>query len=183
MMKNSSKTFNILLTLFVFGFVIWFGGTILRTTIAYDIFVPGAEMELKAEYSNAERMQTIYIFSITSLLTGISYGVAAVSSIILAILSRKEFKQKGWLFMAFCLFVLTIPIQAYFLHLDYVLANAVYYEKVTDFYNPIIQEYFVERFTDVKNASLYSISLLASLTCVLYAIWRPLEKKDNLEKM
>jgi uncharacterized membrane protein len=187
-MKKNNKIYKIILTFFVFGFVIWLGGILIRTTIAYDLFVPDGSMELKPEYSNAVRIHAAYLYSATALLTGISYGIAAISSIFLAYFSRKEFKQRGWLFMAFCIFILTIPIQSYFIYLDFQLANAVYYEKIDDFFHPKIQKYFVDRIKDVKNSSFYAISLLAALTCILYSIWRPLEKKisnknsDNLEE-
>jgi hypothetical protein len=177
-MKNSSKTYKIILTFFVISFVIWFGGTIIRTSIAYDLFNPGIKMELNPELSNTERMNTIYLFSSTALLTGICYGIAAISSIILAFLSKRDFRKRGWLFMAFCLFMMTIPIQGRFIYMDYILANAVYYEKITDFFEPIIYETFIKRFTDVTYTSLHSITLLAALTCMLYSIWRPLEKKN-----
>jgi hypothetical protein len=168
----------------VIGFIIWFGGTIMRTTLAYGLFIPGAKMELNPEFSNIERMNTIYIFSTTALLSGICYGIAAISAIILAFLSKKEFKNRGWLFMSFCLFVLTIPFQSYFIYMDYNLANAVYYEKISDFYAPIIQTAFVERFTDATYTSLYSVVLFAAITCILYSIWRPLEKlKTNSEEL
>jgi hypothetical protein len=52
-------------------------------------------MELKPEFTNMERINTIYIFSTTSLLTGIAYGAAVISSIILAFMVKKEFKQRG----------------------------------------------------------------------------------------
>jgi hypothetical protein len=178
-MKKSSKIYKVLLTFFVFGFVIWFGGTLVRTTIAYDLFIPGIEMELKPQYTNDIRMQNIYLFSITALLTGITYSIAVISGVILAFLSRKEFKEKGWLFMAFCLFLLTIPIQIYYIYMDLKLAQAVYFQAVKDFFHPAIQEYFVQRFLDVKNTSLRTIMLLSALTCMLYSIWRPLEKKTN----
>jgi hypothetical protein len=178
-MKNRSNFFKVILTIFVFGFVIWLGGTVVRTAIAYNLFTLGTEMQIKTEYSNIERMNTIYLFSTTALITGIAYGFAAISSIILVVVTKKELKQRGWLFIAFCLFVLTIPVQLYFFYMDYSLATAVYYQGIRDFYNPAIQQFFVKRFTNVANASLRTLLFLFSFTCMLYSIWRPLEKDDN----
>jgi hypothetical protein len=178
-MKNRSNFFKVILTIFVFGFVLWLGGTVVRTGIAYNLFKLGAEMQLKTEYSNIERMNTIYLFSTTALITGIAYGFAAISSIILVVITKKELKQKGWLFIAFCLFVLTIPVQLYFFYMDYSLASAVYYQGIRDFYNPAIQQFFVKRFTNVVNASLRTLLFLFAFTCMLYSIWRPLEKNDT----
>jgi len=178
-MKNFNKTYKILLTFFVLGFVVWLGGTIIRTTIAFDLFTPETNIELKPEYTNIERMNTIYIFSITAPIVGIAYVIATISAILFGILMRKEFNKKGWLFMIFCLFIITVPIQIKFMYYDYMLANAVYFEKITDFYNPIIQEYFVEQFKNVVNNSLRGISLLSALTCVIYLIWRPLDSHSG----
>lgn len=178
-MKEKSKAFKVLLTIFIFGFVIWLGGTIFRTTIAYNLFTIGSNgMFLKPEYSNIERLTNIYLFSTTSLLTGIAYGLAACCSIVLAINTRKDFKRRGWLFMAFVLFLITVPIQVYFFYMDFQLAQAVYYDGIRDFNHPSIQKYFVERYIDVKNASMRAILLLAAFTSMLYAIWRPLDNEQ-----
>ena len=176
-MENYSKIHKIILTFFVLGFVVWFGGTIARTSIAFDLFTSGTHIELKPEYSNIERMNTIYLFAITAPTVGIAYFIATVSALALMVLMRKKIKKKGWLFMIFCLFAITVPIQFRFLYYDYILASAIYFENITDFYNPIIQEYFVEQFKNVVNNSLRGISLLSALTCIIYLIWKPLEDK------
>ena len=94
-MEHRTSTFKVLLTVFVFGFVIWLGGTMFRTTIAYNLFEISPLMELKPEYTNMERMNTIYIFAVTSLMTGIAYCFTLVSSIVLAHMTRKEFRERG----------------------------------------------------------------------------------------
>ena len=177
-MKNNFL--NILLTIFVFSFIIWLGGTVLRTMISYNLFQFGITMELKPTYTNIERMNTIYLFSTTSLLTGISYGLSVIAGIVIAFLWRNNFKQWGWLFMSLVLFILIIPLQSYFIYLDYRLADAIYYRNILDFYHPDIQKYFVERYKDITNASLYSLMLLASFTLVLYLIWKPLNKDKKI---
>jgi hypothetical protein len=178
-MENRNKIFKILQTIFVFGFVIWLGGTALRTMVAYNLFQFGVTMELKPTYTNMERMNTIYLFSTTALLTGIAYGSAVASSILLAFMSKGIFKQKGWIFMAFILFIFTIPIQTYFFYLDYQLADTVYYREILDFYHPDVQKYFVQRYKNVTNASMRSLMLLAAFTCMLYLVWQPLDRKNN----
>ena len=177
LIKN--KLFKVLLTIFVFGFVIWLGGTIFRTSIAYNLFKIGPQMELKPEYTNIERINTIYLFSTTSLMTGIAYCLSVVSGSLLAVMLRKEFKDKGWIFIIFCLFVFTVPIQSYFLYMDYELANAVYYKKILDFYHPDIQNFFVLRFKSITNGSLRTMLLLSGFTCILYAVWQPLDNNNN----
>ena len=119
-MENCKKNHKIFLTFFVIGFVVWFGGTLVRTTIAFELFDTGTPIELKSKYTNSERMNTVYIFTVTAPTVIISYIVATVSAVILTVLWRKELKQKDWLFMIFCLFIITIPIQFKFIYYDYV---------------------------------------------------------------
>jgi len=174
-----TKIFKIFQTIFVFGFIIWLGGTVLRTILAYNLFQVGISMELNPNYTNIERMNTIYLFSTTSLITGICYCLAVLSSVFIAIMYKGSFKKQGWIFMSFVLFVIAIPIQTYFLYLDYCLADAVYFRGILDFYHPDIQKYFVERFKDTVNASMRALLLLSSFTCILYMIWRPLDKSNK----
>lgn len=181
-MKNYSKLFRIILTFFVLGFILWFGGVILRSALGYDLFIPGSDFTLKPNYSNEIRMYNVYLYVITALYTGIGYSIAAISSIFLAVFSYKDFKTRGWLFMSFLLFCITIPIQSYLIYLDYQLASAVYVNGLRDFFSPIIQENFIARLTDAKYTTINSISMLAALTCVLYSIWRPLDKTSLLEE-
>jgi len=176
-----NKIFKILQTIFVFGFVIWLGGTIFRTTVAYNLFQFGVTMELKPTYTNMERMNTIYIFSTTALLTGIAFGASVISSIALAFMYKGKFKQRGWIFMAFILFICIIPMQIYFMYLDYQLADTVYYRNILDFYHADVQKYFVQRYKNVANASMRALMLLASFTCMIYLIWRPLDNKSEAE--
>ena len=127
------------------------------------------------------RMYNVYLYVITALYTGIGYGIAAISAIFLSVLSRKDFKFRGWLFMSFILFCITIPIQSYLIYLDFRLANAVYINGLRDFFAPIVQENFVARLSDAKYTTIGSVSLLAAITCVLYSIWRPLDKSNETQ--
>lgn len=178
-MQNYSKIFKIFVTLFAIGFIMWLGGTVLRTSIGYDLFVPGSDFVLKPEYSNEIRMYNVYIYVITALYTGVSYGIATISAVVLAFKTKKEFKRRGWIFMAFILFIVTIPIQGYSIYMDILLAKEVYINGVRDFFADIIQQNYIARFTLAKYTTINSISMLAALTCVLYFIWRPLDRTND----
>ncbi len=178
-MGKRTKFFKIILTFFTLSFTIWFGSEIVRTMLSYDLFVPGSEFVLKPNYSNEVRMYNVYSYATTSIYSSISYIVAAISAIILAINTRKELKNRGWLFMSFLLFAITIPIKLYLIYLDTELAYHIYHIGVTDFFAPIIQENFVTKLADAKYTSMNSITMLIAITCVLYAVWRPLDKTDT----
>ena len=81
--------------------------------------------------------------------------------------------------MAFILFIVTIPIQGYSIYMDILLAKEVYINGVRDFFADIIQQNYIARFTLAKYTTINSISMLAALTCVLYFIWRPLDRTND----
>ncbi len=181
-MPQYSRCFKVLLTFFAIGFVVWFGGTVIRTTISYDLFVVGSDFVLKPEYTNEVRMYNAYVYSITSLYTDIAYGISAISSILLAIFTRKDFKKRGWLFMAFILFILTVPFEIMLIYNDIKLSNLVYYGDVKDFFDKSIQKYYVDRVENAQYTMMSGLIMLAALTCILYAIWRPLEKTTTIQQ-
>lgn len=183
----NTKLIKIICSIFAFAFVVWLGGTVFRTSLAYNLFTVGIDMHLKPLYSNLERMNTIYLFSTTALLTDIAYCICVIAAVALAFNMKGHLKKRGWLVISFVLFALTLPIQAYFINMDWHLTNTVYYRGITDFYHPDVQKYFVKRFMDVSNASMRSIVLLFAFTIILYLIWQPLDKtkiqNNEIEKL
>jgi len=79
------------------GFFIWFGGSVIRTAVAYDLFEPGSALTIKSYYSDLQKMETVRLFAVGALYTDIAYGVALVSSIILCAYWKQYLKKRGWL--------------------------------------------------------------------------------------
>lgn len=176
-MQRYKISLKIFLTFFAFGFILWFGGSILRTAIAFDLFVPGTKLILKEYYSNAIRMHSVYIYSMLSFYTGVGFGIAFISSIILNIKFRKILKQRGWLFMAFILFYFSSIAAGLLIYQDIRLAMDINWYHVTEFSSETVQKYVINRFKYLPVSSSYWLSLLASLTSLIYIIWRPLDKE------
>ncbi len=173
-----TKFAKILMTLAICGFMVWFGGSFLRSAIAYDLFIPTENFQLKDSYSDVIRMHSVYMFSTLAAYTNISYGISLVSVLIFILLVRKELKAKGWLFMSILLFLLASPIEIIKIYYDAKLSWAIYYDNVRDFYNPIISEYFIERFKNITMNTMSSLSLLANFTIIFFMIWKPLDKSN-----
>jgi hypothetical protein len=178
-MQHNTLTSKILLTFFSLGFITWFGGTIARTTIAFDIFESSPKLQLVSHYNDETRMYNVHLYGSLASYTDIGYCMALICSIILFIYWRKNIKHRGWLFMAFILFFISAPIELLLIYYDIKLNIAHYWYNVQDFNNPAINQYFIERFKNVAITIPSGLSFLAAVTCVLYVIWRPLNKTNE----
>lgn len=176
-MINNDRTTKILLSILAIGFILWFGGSVVRTAIGYDLFNPDAQLELK-NYAPEIRMHSVYLFANLAIYTGVGYGVSFLFSIITFFKIKKDLKTQGWLFMAFVLFLLASPIQLYLIYLDYGLAMEVVRSGLRDFNSYIVQQNFYQRFVDTKLTVMSSLSFLANLTALVYFIWKPLQKPE-----
>ena len=168
-----SVTQKLLLSVLAFGLVVYIGGTIVRTAIAFEIYIPGTEMVLKTEYSDAIRLHTVKLYATGALYTDIGFIAALVASIGICIVFNKQLKLKGWLFIALLLIFIATPIELYLTYLDLKL-NHLIWGPVSSFNDPAIKEFFVRRFTKLTIPS--ALAFLAISTSILLAVWRPLDK-------
>jgi hypothetical protein len=176
-MQQYSVSIKIFLSILAFGFILWIGGSILRTAIAFDLFVPGTALVLKSYYSNAIQMHSVYIYSMLSFYTGVGFGIAFISAIILNIKFRKIIRKRGWLFMAFILFYFSSIAAGFLIYQDIRLAMDISWYHVNEFSSETVQKYVINRFKYLPISSAYWLSLLSSLTALFYIIWRPLDKE------
>ncbi len=176
---RNSIYIKILVSIAALGLAVWLGGTAVRSAIAFDIFVPGdIDLTVKPEYTQKQVIQNIYLFSITSFYTMTGFGAVLLSGLLIIIAYRKNLKRHGWLFMAFVLICLAVPVEVLLAYYDIQLIYLFNYNQSQDLNNIIIKDYFFDR---IKNLSVPSgLSALAVLTAVLYLIWKPLVKKENL---
>ncbi len=178
-MQHKSITAKLLLTLIALGLLIWLGGSIIRTAIAYDLYVPGTALKLKNWYSDQERIHAVRMFGMGAMYTDIAYGTALASSILLCIYWRKNLKKRGWLFMSFVLMFLAAPVELYMIYLDIKLNLGLFWTNIANFDTPVIKDYFTYRFTKLAIPS--TMSYLAVITSILFIIWRPLDLKEASE--
>lgn len=177
-----SKICKVLLTIFALSFIMWFGGSFFRTIVAFDLFVPGADLELKTEFNDIMRMHTVRLYAAMSAYSMGAYIAAFLSLTALLVYIKKEFKLKGWLFMSVILFYISSPIELYLLYYDYNLSVAVFWDRINDFNHKIVQDFFLNRFKSIAIATTSALSFLMILTAILYMVWKPLDKEKELDE-
>jgi hypothetical protein len=174
-MQHKTKTAKLLLTLIALGFLIWFGGSVIRTIIAYDLFEPGTALVLRDYYTEELRINVVRLFAMSAFYTDIAYGIALLSSVLLCIYLKGSYKDRGWLFMAFVLVFISSPVELYMIYLDIKLNLGLYVgEEIINYNNKVIKDYFLFRITKMTIPS--TISYLAFLTAIIFIIWRPLDR-------
>lgn len=180
-MQHLNRLTKIAITILTFGFILWFGGSVMRSAIAFDIIIPGVQVGVKSSYPVNLLMHSVYNFGMLASYTDFGYIIALIAALYLVIIWRKQLRERGWLFMAFILFFLTVPIEGYLIYMDIKLSIAIYWNNVRDFYNPDIQKFFFERYKSVTITTMSGLAFLSSITSVLYLIWRPLNKTENVK--
>lgn len=177
-MKNLTKNIKIVLSIFAIAFIIWLGGTILRTAIGFNVFEPSATETLIRQVPNDILMQTVYIFASTSIYTSIAYVIAFVLSFYLWQKFKDKMHNQGWILMCFVLFYLFSPLQLYTIYQDIRLSIAIFQQNVWEFYSQPIQDFFMKRVKSVVYNSVNGLSILSALTIVVYSIWQPLKNEE-----
>jgi hypothetical protein len=178
-MQKDTVISKILLTLLVLGLILWLGGAVVRVSNAYEIYMPFTQLELKTEYGNDIRMHTVKLFAYGSLYTGIGFAAMFVGFLSLAYYWRSEFNKKGWMFIAFVLFLIASTWGIYELILDIRLSYLIKAGGV-DFNNKLITELFVYRFS--KWMPWASLAYMSAFAAVLIIIWRPLNNIKKINK-
>jgi len=176
-MFDKEKLTKICITIFVIATVFWAGGSMIRNIMAFDLFVPATELSLKNYYSNEIRLHAIHLYSVGSVYTGTSFGVALCASIALFLLLRKNLKSNGWLFMAFMLFFIVSIVELYTTYLDIMLGAAISNGEIYSFSSEPIKDYFLFRY--YKLGILEPMKYLGVITIIILVVWKPLSKKTT----
>lgn len=177
-MKDLSTGAKSIASLVAVCIILWFGGSIIRFAIAFDVFLPGT-LTLKPFLSPIEVNATIRLFAITGFYTAACYAITWLFSILLIILLKGKLKDNGWLFMAFVLFFLASPIEMYQMWFDIRLLELTQrIDYRTLMASNDMLEIFMERFSPKLNGIGF-ISILTHFTMILYFIWQPLKKKTS----
>ena len=173
-MQVSTRWFRVFVTLFALGGVVWFGTSITRMVVGFDVFVPGT-LELKPTHSEEIRLHTIWLFTLLGGWTGWAFGVATVGGIGTAFLLRSLYRTHGYLMMATVLFALLVPVQAYVAWQDYTLWTLFDRTSGMPLAQPAeILRVFLYRYTTTAVNVMIGMSMLAALTILLMLTLRPL---------
>jgi hypothetical protein len=180
-MRQTTFISKVFISILAIGFALWFGGTVTRSTIAYDLMIPGEDFKIKNWYSPEAQQQSAYLYAITAVYVDSGYAAALVSALALAILYRRELRKRGWVFMAFVLFFIAAPVQLYLIYLDIKLSMAMFYDNAA-FHDDAVRKYLIERYSDVTVNTISALAFLAMLTSLIYVIWRPLDRPQKSEE-
>jgi hypothetical protein len=179
--KTSEKIFAVL---FAFGLILWIGSAIIRTGVAFDLYIPGSVLILKNWLTNEVQVNTVRLFANLALYQLIGFVLTFVATIVIAVLNKGNIKTRGWLFMSFVFVFLASGIEIVLLYLDLKLNLAFFNGQVKLFTDSAIQDYFVFRFTKMTIPA--ALALLSLISCVIVLVWQPLDKtklivEENIE--
>jgi len=179
-LKTYQKVF---VCLFLIGVVIWIGGSMVQTVIAYDIFEPKVNSISFRYWVNDDlALWTVRHFAIGSLYTNSGFFLALVSSIVLFSHLKNFLKTEGWVFMSCILFSLAVISQLILLFWDIRLGLYVFFSNNLNYYSNEIQTFFHRRFAKFNFMIVYN--WLALFTILIFSIFQPLKKckKNETER-
>jgi hypothetical protein len=141
--------------------------------IAYDNYIPFTQLELKPEYTEEILNYNIYLYANGSLYTIISFGIMIISGFYIFFANIKLLKDKGWLFMAFILFFLSIPFETYSIILDIDLLQNL--DKNIIGFNEITSKDFIKNKFQYLSI-IQPMIFLAYLSAIIILVFKPLDR-------
>lgn len=170
-----TKSQKLFIALFFIGLIIWIGGSIVRTTIAYDIFETG-ENTLKFKFWVDEKIAllTVRHFAIGSLYTSFGFLLAITSFLIISSKLVKYFKSNGWLLMSFILFSISAIFELINIYFDVRLGSYIFFESNLSYFSKEVQTFFYNRLTKYNFSTIYN--WLAAFTIIVFMVYKPLKK-------
>lgn len=170
-----TKFQKFLVSLWFIGIVLWIGGSLVRYIIAYDIFEPGTQLELKKSFSEKEALLGVRHFAIGTAYTGTGFIIAFLCWLILLPSFAKKFKLQGWLFMGSFLFGIASIFELILFYMDIRLSSYVFWSFPIYFDSYEIQTFFYKR---LKNLSfMFVFNWFAIATIIFFIVFRPLTKQ------
>lgn len=169
---------KLFIALWFVGVIIWIGGSIVRTTIGYDLFETQKLLTLKQYYTKNDALITARYFAIGSLYTEVGFIISFISAIVLFPTLRKLFKKKGWLLMSYILFVLASISEFILLFFDIKLSLYIFSGASNLSYNAYeVQKYFQWRLQNLSFLVIYN--WLAIFSIIFFIVFSPLARLEN----
>ena len=168
---------KLLLTLSAFGFVVWIGGSVVRASIAYDLFVPGT-LVYKPELPGEAVAQTLHLYGNTAIYPWVGYLLTLLFVPVFISLHRR-WRSYGWLFMAGVLFIAFIPLEAVFGYFDWRITQTVGVGLGFDLgeAKALLLEALSLKFFGDFGSGARLLAMFAYLAAIAILVWRPLHKQ------
>ncbi len=172
---------KLFLSLSVLGAVLWLGGYVVRTAIAYDLFIPGT-LTFKTSFPADAVAQTLRLYSRMAFYTLYGYGAALLGFISVFFSLKKYWRSYGWLFMAGCLFLLYIPVEAAVIYYDVQLFQIIPNADTLVAFDVEAAKKALLDGLQIKILGGFgqlarSLAFFSYITAILVTVWRPLHKK------
>lgn len=173
---------KLFLSLSVLGAVLWLGGYVVRTAIAYDLFVPGT-LIFKTSFPADAVAQTLRLYSRLAFYTLYGYGAALLGFIPLFFSLKKYWRSYGWLFISGWLFLLYIPIEAAVIYYDAQLFQIIPNTDTLALFDVEAAKKILLDSLQIKifggfGQMARSLAFFSYITAILVTVWRPLHKKS-----
>jgi len=173
--------YKLLKTLILVSFAIFFGISIARSVIFYDLYSLNettGQLELRTEFSPGIQYRSMFHFFALSAYTSVSYIAFFVFSILYCALNFKKIKYEGWLFMNLVLLVLISFFEFYVIYRDIIVSLGIFYDKINNINSPIIKNYM--EFKSSGNVSIFSgLSFIAQINIFIFMVFKPLRRIEN----
>lgn len=166
------------ISLWFIGVILWIGGSIVRTTLAYDLFQAKKKLILKQYFKENDALLTARQYAVGSFYTEFGFVLSFVSAIVLLPTFRKNFRKRGWLLMAYILFSIASIFEFVLMYFDIRLALYIFSGATDLNYNAYeIQQFFVWRLQNLSFLIIYNWLTIVSI--IFLIVYGPLTKLES----
>lgn len=167
---NTQKVF---ISLWFIGVILWIGGSVVQTTLAYDLFQPKKILTLKTFFNESDALINIRNFTVGSVYIQIGFLLAFLSAIVLFPTLKANFRTRGWLLMSYILFTISSIFGLILLYFDIRLSLYIFYGSSNLSYQAYeVQKFFVWRLQNISFMILYN--WFAIISIIFLIVFGPL---------
>ena len=170
-----------LITISLVSFVLFFGVSISRSVIFYDLYSLNGTtgvLELRSDFNTAVQYRSMYHFFALSSYSSVSYLIFVVSIFGIAFINLKKIKKLGWFFMILVLVFLFSPFESYIIYRDIVVSQEIFFKGLNDINSSMLMDYMKLK-SDSRISLLSGLSFLSQITVFILLVFKPL---DEIEK-
>lgn len=165
-------------SLFFIGIIIWIGGSITRSAIAYDIFELGKQtIVLRPWVDEKIALITVRNFAVGSIYTIAGFLLSFISFLFLFPKIKSSFKREGWLLISTILYAIAVASEIFLSYYDFRLNLYVFFSSKVNYFSSEIQLFFYDRLRKFSFLIIYN--WLAIITIIFFFIFKPLRRNEE----
>jgi len=170
-----------LITIALISFAVYFGVSIAKSAIFYDLYSLNADtgiLVLRGNLGGDNLYRSIYHYFQLSSYTSVSYTIYLIALLTLLFLNKGKIKKHGWLFMVAILAFLFAPIELYTIFKDIEISRIIFWGGGADAASDKINEYMNFR-SDSMYSLLGGLSFLSQITIFIFGVFKPLNLENE----